>query len=122
MISTTQTMIQDQQDAMMNVISSINRKVDAIQDHFPGAIHDQLQEMMNMIQSIESKVDALVPVIDSLEAKVQMQREITEKMMEKIESIDAVMNDVVPRGPLRRGQNLSHSTGSLPQAKPAGSP
>ena len=106
----------------MNVISSINRKVDAIQDHFPGAIQDQHEEMRQMIQSIESKVDALVPIIGSIEAKVQMQRETTEKMMEKIESIDAVMNDVVPRGSLRRGQNLSHSTGSLPQAKPAGSP
>ena len=123
-----QTMAQDQQDAMMNVISSIESEVDAIQDHFPGAIQDQHEKMTKMIQSIESKVDALVPVITSqctqqnnLEAKVQLQLEIT-KVMEQINSIDAVMNDLVPRGTIRRTPTLSQSTGRLPLAKPAGSP
>ena len=74
-----QTMIQDQQDDMMNAIQSIKGIVAAI-------------------QSLESNVDAMVPVTTSqcmqqgnLEAKVKMQLEITQKMMEQIKSIDAVI-------------------------------
>ena len=85
-----QTMIQDQQDDMMNAIQSIEGIVAAIQD--------QQEKMMKVIQSIESQVDAMVPDTTSqcmqqgdLEAKVKMQLEITQKMMEQIKSIDAVI-------------------------------
>ena len=94
-------------------------------------IQDKQDDMHEQIEIIQTKVDTLVQCTmdrpnskmnNDLETKVQQQLEMTETVMQKISAIETWMNDVVPRGPLRRTQTLSHSTGSLPQAKPAGSP
>ena len=94
-------------------------------------IQDKQDDMHEQIEIIQTKVDTLVQFTmdrpnskmnNDLETKVQQQLEMTETVMQKISAIETWMNDVVPRGAVRRSP-ISPSTGSgAPQAKPAGAP
>ena len=94
-------------------------------------IQDKQDDMHEQIEIIQTKVDTLVQFTmdrpnskmnNDLETKVQQQLEMTETVMQKISAIETWMNDVVPRGPVRRSP-ISPSTGSgAPRAKPAGAP